>query len=796
MTTKTKIVSGFALMVILLGVVAFIGYRGFQNSTTSFDESLRLARLNVFSSDIVVETNAATLDVYRFLDNIEDTGAIDQAHKSLANLIKITDDALGFIILPERRQFMELMKADAQKLNSMADNVRDSSLAVDKQYLEVLRPAATTVMKSLSELSELSHAANNINSLGVIAGAWDDLASFRANATRYVDSRSPEDAKRSQESAAGLTNELKGIGALLYTDGGRRVYGQLMQANENLNKALEAMIALNSKVNQNLADLRVVVLDMRERAQAMSAQIDSQMQQFGLDTVASNQSAQTTMLGVSLGGFILGILMAMLIAAGIVRVLNKLARFAGAIAEGDFAQQLDVKEKGEIGIMVGAMLEIPKVLKDFTAEANRLANQILSGQLRERINTGEYNGSYADIAKAVNTVSDAYTNVMDELPVPVISFDKQDKPLFANNAAKNVFGTGFSSEANAPLRAYGRKAMDSKAAQGGEATLQANGGKRMEAALNAMPLSNINKEVVGYLNSVSDLTAIKDQQNTMMQVAKEASDISDRVAAAAEELSAQVEQISRGAEVQSERIEATASAMTEMNSTVLEVARNAGQASEQSDNTRKQAEGGAGLVKKVVVAMQNVNNVSQAMHKNMQELGQQAESIGGVMNVISDIAEQTTLLALNAALEAARAGEAGRGFAVVADEVRKLAEKTMSATHEVGDNITAIQESTRKNIAEMENATQGVSEATGLANESGTALTEIVNLAAANSSVVASIATAAEQQSATSEEINRAIAEVSTVIGETTEGMVQSSAAVQELSRMAQELRRVMERLR
>jgi methyl-accepting chemotaxis protein len=180
----------------------------------------------------------------------------------------------------------------------------------------------------------------------------------------------------------------------------------------------------------------------------------------------------------------------------------------------------------------------------------------------------------------------------------------------------------------------------------------------------------------------------------------------------------------------------------------------------------------------------------------MKELGAQAENIGGVMNIISDIADQTNLLALNAAIEAARAGEAGRGFAVVADEVRKLAEKTMSATHEVGTGINAIQQSAKTNIQEVGSAVSSIGEATGLADASGEALKEIVELATANSSVVASIATAAEQQSATSEEINRSIEEISRIVNETSSGMMQSSAAVQELSQTAQELNRVMDQLK
>ena len=500
---------------------------------------------------------------------------------------------------------------------------------------------------------------------------------------------------------------------------------------------------------------------------------------------------------MSLGGVILGIVFASFIIIGIVSVLNKLAAFAGSIARGDFAQKLDISEGGEIGAMANAMREVPVVLNRVTSGANNLANAILSGSFRKRLDTHEYSGSYAEIAQSVNSVSDAYTGVIDNLPVPVLAFDSNHAPLFANEKAQQVFdGNEQPAEGGEdPKKALGVQAMQTKSAQFVETVTTARG-QRMIAAMTVMPLFNMDKTVVGYFGIINDLTEIRGQQSTMMEVASQASQISDRVAAASEQLAAQVEQISRGAELQRERVESTASAMTEMNSTVLEVAQNAGQASEQSEDTRNKAEDGAQLVNRVVKAINTVNTVAVGLQGNMQELGNQAENIGGIMNVISDIADQTNLLALNAAIEAARAGEYGRGFAVVADEVRKLAEKTMTATQEVGSSITAIQNSARHNIDEVGSAVSNVIEATELANASGTALNEIVTLAAANSSVVASIATAAEEQSATSEEISRALEEINSVVGETTEGIIQSSSAVQDLSSMAQELRQVMEQLK
>ena len=166
------------------------------------------------------------------------------------------------------------------------------------------------------------------------------------------------------------------------------------------------------------------------------------------------------------------------------------------------------------------------------------------------------------------------------------------------------------------------------------------------------------------------------------------------------------------------------------------------------------------------------------------------------MNVINDIADQTNLLALNAAIEAARAGEAGRGFAVVADEVRKLAEKTMTATKEVGDAIRGIQLGTKKNSENVERSGRTIEEATALANESGDALKEIVSLVESTSDQVRSIATASEQQSSASEEINHSIEDVSRISSETSDAMRQSAQAVGELANQAQVLKNLIDQMK
>ena len=232
--------------------------------------------------------------------------------------------------------------------------------------------------------------------------------------------------------------------------------------------------------------------------------------------------------------------------------------------------------------------------------------------------------------------------------------------------------------------------------------------------------------------------------------------------------------------------------MEEMNATVMEVAQSASGAAELAEQAKRKAQDGARLVDEVVANIRQINTRAEALKVDMGELGKQAEGIGAIMNVISDIADQTNLLALNAAIEAARAGDAGRGFAVVADEVRKLAEKTMTATNEVGAYIKAVQDSARKNIEGTEATTQAIEASTATAGKSGEALREIVGMVDRTADQVRSIATASEEQSAASEEISHTTEDINRIASETAEAMNQSAHAVSDLSRLAQELKRII----
>jgi len=292
------------------------------------------------------------------------------------------------------------------------------------------------------------------------------------------------------------------------------------------------------------------------------------------------------------------------------------------------------------------------------------------------------------------------------------------------------------------------------------------------------------------------IQAVQARQQGMLAAASSLEDIVAVLSAASAQLSAQIESSGQRASLQAVRVADTATAMEEMNSTVLEVARSAAGTANISNETRTKAAIGTQVVEKAVGSIRVVHQQSGNLKNSMQELDSNAKAVSQIMGVISDIADQTNLLALNAAIEAARAGEAGRGFAVVADEVRKLAEKTMASTADVHKAIQAIQASVGQSSRLADESAQSIEKATDFANQSGLALQEIVSMVDASADQVRAIATASEQQAATSEEINRSVGEISSIAEETASAMRGATKAVEELVRQSQVLTALVENMK
>ena len=292
------------------------------------------------------------------------------------------------------------------------------------------------------------------------------------------------------------------------------------------------------------------------------------------------------------------------------------------------------------------------------------------------------------------------------------------------------------------------------------------------------------------------LAAMAKMQDKLRDTLQRIAGSATQLASAAEELNAVTDESARGLTQQNNEIEQAATAVNEMTSAVEEVARNAVSTSEASRNATTSAGDGRDLVQETVSAIERMSGDVQATATLIGDLANESRDIGKVLDVIRGLADQTNLLALNAAIEAARAGEAGRGFAVVADEVRALAHRTQQSTSEIERMIGSIQAGTEHAVDSMRNSTERAESTLNIAKGAGMSLdtinTAIVEINERN----LVIASAAEEQAQVAREVDRNLVNIRDLSVQSATGANQTSAASSELSRLAVDLNGMVGRFR
>jgi methyl-accepting chemotaxis protein len=451
----------------------------------------------------------------------------------------------------------------------------------------------------------------------------------------------------------------------------------------------------------------------------------------------------------------------------------------------------------------------------------KYAQNIAEGELElERMDI-DRRDEIGDLAKKINVMTDKikeninyYETILEEMATPLVWSDKDARVRKFNKAAAALIeednkerligqrtGVAFYNEAHRSTLTE-RVINEKRYIAGVQAELASRKGNKKHVQMDAAPLFDDNGDLASVFITVTDITDIKEQEkkiqeqnDQLYELSKQAKEVAERLSSASEELSAQIEEASTGAEEQQKRVAEVSTAMEEVNASILEISKNTSNAADQSGSTKEKAREGKEIVDKVSEYMNSVNQRAQNVKNSMDQFNEDVQSINRVMDMINDIADQTNLLALNAAIEAARAGEAGKGFAVVADEVRKLAEKTMEATREVGNTISSITSSTKKNVEEVDQTEKAVEETSKLSEQASGYLQEIVKLAESNADQVHSIATSSEEQSSASEQVNKSITEVNRTASESAQTMQESAQAISELNKLAQDLEQIVKQM-
>jgi twitching motility protein PilJ len=267
-------------------------------------------------------------------------------------------------------------------------------------------------------------------------------------------------------------------------------------------------------------------------------------------------------------------------------------------------------------------------------------------------------------------------------------------------------------------------------------------------------------------------------------------DTSVQVASSAQETQATAMHLAEAAEHQAQEISSASDRINEIAASINQVSKNSAESADVAQRSVQIATKGAGVVRETIAGMDSIRDQIQETSKRIKRLGESSQEIGSIVELINDISEQTNILALNAAIQAASAGEAGRGFAVVADEVQRLAERASNATKRIETLVQAIQSDTNEAVSSMEQTTSEVVAGARLAEDAGTALGEIENVSTSLASLIEGISSASQQQSAAASNITATMNTIQSITAQTSQGANQTAESIGNLAQLAADLRR------
>ena len=449
----------------------------------------------------------------------------------------------------------------------------------------------------------------------------------------------------------------------------------------------------------------------------------------------------------------------------LIKPVRKFKELLNNYSLGDFEKEMKVRSNDEFGQMA-AMLN---KLRDSQLEKIEAAEKIAEGDLKHKINSLSENDFLSkSFEKMVDNLNKLVieTNFLTTASIKGNSSARGNTKVF-NGGYKNII-QGINDTLDAVYSPINEAISALEKVAAGDFTIK------------------ITKDYSG------DHERIKNSINNVTEsLGKTLTEVSQGVTAAASaaaQISSSTEEMAAGANEQSAQASEVASAVEQMTRTIFETTKNTTTAAEASKNAGRVAKDGGKVVEQTIEGMIRISEVVKKSAETVQELGKSSNEIGEIIQVIDDIADQTNLLALNAAIEAARAGEQGRGFAVVADEVRKLAERTSKATQEIADMIKHIQKDTEGAVKSMQQGTKEVENGRNLAKKAGDSLKEIIMGADSVTDIVTQVAAASEEQSRSSEQITQNIELITNVTQQSATGVRQIAHAAEELNQLTSNL--------
>lgn len=795
-TITRKTIAGLIGLLCIIVALAALGYKytlDFSQNLTAYN---RLAFFNVGLSNLRADLYASAYNAALYYLT-HDPQSFEYARNAASQATKHISSVKNYADNPDDQESLAKLDKNLEPLRATLLQMEQASRK-SWNLAEALSREADEMSANLDNMVKAAKSNENYNLIYALSEINRYLFNTHLNIMKYIHDRSPKVRDAALDNMRECEARIEAITPLLKHPAENYLYTALASSARLYFADVRKIQADSLESALSLALARNLLSQLLDSTGLLNKAVDKRMFDFAYELRAGNTSAQHRLLAAGVLGLALGLGLALIIMLSITRVLGEISEFARQLAAGNFNARIRVREEGKIGQIVDSLQRIPETLRNVQVYTDKLATEINLGRFRNRLDERPFSGSFSDIVAAINRVCESYVSTLDTIPSPLFTCDTNLSVLFTNTAGRELAGrTGtnakcydfFSGKSCHTGNCYGMQALRKDGTYSGEEAIFP-GGVKMNVQVTARSLKDPAGNIVGFLGRILDLTEIRRREMVMFSVAGKAMVIVERLAEAAAQISAQVEQIAAGAEEQRKRIHYTAVAMSQMNDAILEVAQNADIAAVRTENTYACASQGSFLVNQASAEINALHAMSANMDASMKELETHRTGISDMVAGVNEIAVQ--------AINLCRAGvsQESQSLPAVMETIRDMADKNMATVRQLESGVTQVQAALHSHMREVEKVMRRVETATALSQAVEQSLQDIVALATESASVVSSIASAAEEQSNTSMEIHPVMDSINTIAAEAAQNAASVAESAQNLATIAKDLREIMRTLK